>query len=729
MRRITVSHRQLVQKLEGVEKMLDKDKFLHLNTVKALDRARMHKKTYEDFFSLAGSQDIPGLHRILKTAKCQGWSAEKLLDKTRKASLGQYLAKIFSDLDAALFPLQKSPFAFPSGTTIIAHSQGFKLRITIGSVTMSDILASIEAMFKDVKPEHRKTRTTLVGFANRAVTQEIRDGRVHIGQEVFVAAIARNDDTGFGAKPVLAVPTCKQGSYHESALVMEMIRHAWKISPYGEALHGSLWSIASDGDPKRRPALYQHCMQYELKEGDKLFEYLDYKHNMKRICKCICTREGLLIDGVVINKSLLATWLERLTEVDWSDNTIYSLLNPESSMIQRINALLSPKDMQDVPRAIKLLSLTADLRKLDTSDFDPSEISTHRALSLLGEMLDALLEPFINPESSISQQITSLIKFSHIACALFLKHETDFMPLHLYSDLQCMVRTAIYRLAHSLILDPERKVLLCLLGDDVLEVLFGRTKMIGGHSPNVDVDELRQRFGSSPRNWRGDLRVITCNLQKCWKEGVAQAEAVLAKAGYVLKISEHFRDWRVRGVDLLQPKGGKYPGISLEVDRSLGDFVPAEGHEEIIGPDDLSFRFFDGKKALADEETRRMTEAGQEKLHSIWMDLEEGKPPGHKKTILRLFTDQHWILIMVQVTIDFFAFAPICIDKKVSVAILQCTSLKCAASLEAVTKSRAAAAATTTRFRHLSFIINGSLVLPLNPYQSNQIGVCRQLAA
>jgi hypothetical protein len=168
-------------------------------------------------------------------------------------------------------------------------------------------------------------------------------------------------------------------------------------------------------------------------------------------------------------------------------------------MIQHINALLSPKDMQDVPRAIKLLSLTADICNLDTTSFDPSESNTHRALSLLGEMLDALLEPFVNPDLTVSEQITNLVKFAHIACALFMKHETDFMPPHLYSDLQCMVWTAIYRVAHTKILDPERKVLLCLLGDDVLEILFGRTRMIGGHSPNVDVDELRRRFGSAIR--------------------------------------------------------------------------------------------------------------------------------------------------------------------------------------------------------------------------------------
>ena len=140
------------------------------------------------------------------------------------------------------------------------------------------------------------------------------------------------------------------------------------------------------------------------------------------ICKSICTREGLLVNNVVVNtKSLLAVWFERLTDIYWSENTIFSLLSPDPStaMIQRINAL-SPKDMQDVPRALKLLSLTADLRNLDTSDSNPSERNTYCALSLLGETLEALVAPFTNPDLTISQQTTSLVMFSHLIYTLFL---------------------------------------------------------------------------------------------------------------------------------------------------------------------------------------------------------------------------------------------------------------------------------------------------------------------
>lgn len=279
-----------------------------------------------------------------------------------------------------------------------------------------------------------------------------------------------------------------------------------------------------------------------------------------------------MVNGTLINKALLSGWLERLMDVDWSEGSLYSLLNPLSTGGQEVAALLDPKDPQDVPRAIKLLTLISDLRKLDRTDMNPSELQTHNALSLLGEMLEALVEPFIDPSQSLSQQICNLAKFAFILCALFIKHESAFMPSHLYSDLQCMIRTAIFRVAHTKILDEDQPVLLCLLGDDVLEVLFGSIRMIGGHCPNVAADEFCNRAAAavrlqnifqhypkwerkarrlmlkrgcdadhlSPRHWKGDLRAGSCNLLGCWNDGISRAMEVLAKYGYPINFNDMF---------------------------------------------------------------------------------------------------------------------------------------------------------------------------------------------
>ena len=107
-----------------------------------------------------------------------------------------------------------------------------------------------------------------------AITQAIHKQKVHIGQEILVAAFARNYNTDYSTWPVLLMPTCKKGTFRDAALIMEMLRQAWKISPYGEALHGAIWSIASGGDPKRRPTLYLHCMVRELTPADDLYQYV-----------------------------------------------------------------------------------------------------------------------------------------------------------------------------------------------------------------------------------------------------------------------------------------------------------------------------------------------------------------------------------------------------------------------------------------------------------------------
>jgi hypothetical protein len=105
---------------------------------------------------------------------------------------------------------------------------------------------------------------------------------------------------------------------------------------------------------------------------------------------------------------------------------------------------------------------------------------------------------------------------------------------------------------------------------------------------------------------------------------------ILTRFAYNIDFKELFRNGHSRGVDLMRPKGGKYPGISSEVDRSLGEAGEGENIEE-----DYSFQSYDGKAAY---DAEMLNAQQQVEPHSIWMNLDEGKP-GHKKTILRLFMD------------------------------------------------------------------------------------------
>ncbi|KAF8177151.1 hypothetical protein K438DRAFT_2042191, partial [Mycena galopus ATCC 62051] len=487
------------------------------NCRKSLIRANKHVKSFRTLVDVISTNNVPALPRLLSNAHKEGWSASKTTEMVRLAIRNSYHPRNYTALDkdlailiyeyggdSLLHALQNSPFALPTRFTIADQRRKLSLGITVGSVKMRDILKNIEMLFKDIdtggdgKVLHTLSQDEIAGDGRlcyldatdeiaglcehatteletfkmgsdltsvHAAVKAVRDGRVHVGKEFSVAAISRHAATDYGARPIFLMPTCKHSSWQTAAINLQMFVPGWKLSPYGEVKHGPLAAIASDGDPNRTAALHLICMERELTAGDPLYKYVsglpglnlftsadflteefDPKHNWKCIRRTLSSKQGILSNGVVINKNMLAHWLERLAGHDWSGESIHALLNP-----------------QHVPSTVKLLTLMADLRSLDSSDFTPAEANTYRALCILGEMFDALLDPFINPTLSLSEQIIQLVKFAHLACALFLKHGSDFMPNQLYGHLQCMVKSAIFKVTHSKVLNPSLRFFLCLL--------------------------------------------------------------------------------------------------------------------------------------------------------------------------------------------------------------------------------------------------------------------------
>lgn len=193
------------------------------------------------------------------------------------------------------------------------------------------------------------------------------------------------------------------------------------------------------------------------------------------------------------------------------------------------------------------------------------------------------------------------MKATHLFCALFHIPTTKFISNQLYGDIQCMIKNAVFCVAKSQVLDPELEVFICLLGDDLLEALFGRVRMLGGHSPNVDISEMATRCRSAlnladifrrhpgwerkperlkltrsrdfdhigPREWRGNVVGKDCDLEKSWKDGAASATASLKERGITFDFAALFA---VEGRDLMRPHGGNYPGVSQSApDRSQAE--------------------------------------------------------------------------------------------------------------------------------------------------------------
>ncbi|KAK7005922.1 hypothetical protein R3P38DRAFT_2794458 [Favolaschia claudopus] len=607
---------------------------------------------------------VRGLHRIFPNALKKGWSPSKLLERIQASSEGEYVPENYAqdEIDltillyelgggSAVYAMNHSIFALPSLNTIQPYRRQHRIKPCLDHVDVRAISDNISAMFgphevkgglhreapvkrclhtmmfdeiaMDREVGYMPTTDEMAGFCLEhvaaldsivvgkdtktveAAVDAVKNGKVHIAHEATVGAIAHLSKHDYGAKPILVSPSCKKGSWRGMLETMLSVLESWNHSPDGAAKHGDIALVASDGDQLRRVALFMLCMHSEILPGNPLYPLIcnlpgfnrrvgknnlvmdmDYRHMFKRICTLICSYLGMLVKGICINRDMLVLWFERLSNHDWSETSIENLLHPT--------------DAQNVSRAVKLLLCIIDIQTIDKESLDPSEEAEFEALCLLGEVFKFLVHPFIIPSLSLSEQITSLVTFAHLACGLYLQNGTSFMSNQLYGDLQATIKAAIIMVARTQLEGPLLEVLICLLGDNPVEILFGRTRMKGGHSPNSGTLELLIRLCSAmnlddvfnhhpelerkarrlklirardldhvgPKQWRGDITAGSCNIQACWEAGVQAAERILREhsVSEPKSFKEHFRK---KDTDLLRPFGGKYPALSPEIDRSI----------------------------------------------------------------------------------------------------------------------------------------------------------------
>lgn len=125
---------------------------------------------------------------------------------------------------------------------------------------------------------------------------------------------------------------------------------------------------------------------------------------------------GMLVLDIYIDKVILSDWLEHIPDRDWSETMLYSLLNPDNP--------------QNVAAAMKLLWLISRVflipEHLRNTKSNPTRASEFRALCLLGQIYDAVLRPFIDPNMSLTEQLVSLGRFGHLVCGLWLRNQRPF---------------------------------------------------------------------------------------------------------------------------------------------------------------------------------------------------------------------------------------------------------------------------------------------------------------
>jgi hypothetical protein len=224
---------------------------------------------------------------------------------------------------------------------------------------------------------------------------------------VIAACLLTDDAKAYGARPFVISETCKR---EDVVSQKNLIERASRALIDSQVTHGRrLYCISSDGDSRRRRAMALLTLTQSLPPMSPIFRALsdlrlfnllcgdddlngevDWKHVLKRFRNTLLRLKGIVIDNTVITATILKTHL-KLNGMDDSAAT----------------AILAPNDKQDVVLMIQLLNGLANLPPATDND-DPSVHTSRRVIRLLGCLYRNLLETYMHPSLSLSDQLTRL---------------------------------------------------------------------------------------------------------------------------------------------------------------------------------------------------------------------------------------------------------------------------------------------------------------------------------
>ena len=505
----------------------------------------------------------------------------------------------------------------------------------------------------------------------------------------MAVTIFSDDPHLYGARPFVISGTCKREEILNQKQLLKNACNA--LSQKADDIGRRLYSIASDGDPRRRRATALLTLIHNLGPDSELraqlgnlalFNYIcriddetadiDYKHILKRLRNTLLRLKCITLGGVVLTAQLLKR----------------HLLKQGLKDERGINALLSPKDKQDVKLMYDLLSSIAILPPaLDTDS--PSEQQSRKILRLLGNLYSHLLEVYTNINLSLHQQLVHLSAAAHLILAFYTKEKGGSMPSQLFFDLMTMIKNVYFCVAKTQIDDPDGSFWIILLGSDPLEALFGKVRTIQGNDSNVDQLQLANRTDSAvictrilaenpdwergprrlnlktwtqeagdvsakldhinPRLWRGNVAVKNVVLLTCWSEGRRVAETQLSGAGWTAPFDEMERG---EGFDMFCPFGqnrmvlmdGLTEGERNEDDEEVDIGPPATGATAREQPhplrEDTNIEYEPDLEDMAAEEWIRQDAKGHKLEAYVVVDEDSGgNTSQHKSSVLRIFSN------------------------------------------------------------------------------------------
>ncbi|KAK6968887.1 hypothetical protein R3P38DRAFT_3508554 [Favolaschia claudopus] len=503
---------------------------------------------YGRFMEAIANNNLPRLQQLINVGIRRGSSPNALIRMIQSALEGVYQPRPVLDsrtLDIALLVFRlggrkllyavNHGLGLPSLRTLRNHMAFTKVMPTVGMISVEDIVHNIrEVVLKPraaaaTPPPLRGVNLLIdeVALEERAchfrhnnsigdlcwrhsskvdlqlktyddalkIAERIKTDEVHLGKEMTVVSVSCFGESG--TYPILALPTCKSVGPSESSTIYETVTEAW--IEHAAVKVGMPWSWSTDGEALRRKAGYKQFVRHKLPRTSPIFGTLasmaglniftglhsvtldfDYKHVFKRICTLIRSAAGMaLCNGRIINPAVLTRFLARLP--DQSEDPVRTLLFPD--------------DPQDVPRAVELMEAIIEFLAYDFGEVNADTAADLDSIRLLALILKSILAPFITPDMSLTDQMTHLATYAHLTFTLFRLNRLTFMSNQLYGDSQSMIKNAFFCLEKQQKLDPTKPFYLFQVGDDPLERLFGKLRMLGSHNSAMSYSQAIERLG------------------------------------------------------------------------------------------------------------------------------------------------------------------------------------------------------------------------------------------
>ncbi|KAI0791765.1 hypothetical protein C8Q75DRAFT_715496 [Abortiporus biennis] len=499
--------------------------------------------------------NIPHSQQLFTQALKSGASITAIVERVRDTIGGLYTAQL-SDAEsdgqimdlallvyrlgghALVYALNHSAFKIPSLTSIRNYFSFSRLMPTLGTITSEEILWNLEEVL--IKPrlqaglsEQRgislmmdevaleemvtyfkhvnciggtcwlHTERDEVVFQSYETTIElgevIHTGRVHMGKEMSVVAVSCFGDRTSCTYPILAAPTCKQESAVDMKMLMELLVETYQCSRASQLI-GPLWSFATDGDATQWAAGYALFVKTKLTSSSLLYPTLshmpglnlytgnnevtldfDYKHIFKWFCTLLRQQAGITLNnGRVVNALMLSYYFMHLLQL----------------LETKVRNLVFTDDGQDVPKALEFIHTISQLCDIDLTPYSNNInlLTDLDSIHLLSELLNSLVQPFINPSFNLSDQVTSLSKFAHLSFILFHLYHLHFMSNQLYRDSMTMVKAFMFGVCRQQQTNSQLHLFVGDFGTDYLEKLFGCVRMLGGHDSGMNYAQATQHL-------------------------------------------------------------------------------------------------------------------------------------------------------------------------------------------------------------------------------------------